>query len=408
MQDLTTGGMANPAQPVCWGLISPAYQAVNGCEPGDKVIEGARLIKEARFFRDDELRNSCDGRRQHDFSAGHRLHQHQRDAFALAGQHDNVGTSVQRVHLLAGDVPEQRDVLLEAASPDQRFQPAPFRSFAGNQALNADAAIAQTSARAHQKSVVLHHVQAPCGHEGEAGARGAIRVCLRAHIHAQPRDDHLLRLDPKVFENVATVVLRDGDAETAVLQFCVEICGMQQQVGPMQGDAEVYPQQAGRHHRDPRAEISVVHVDVIHASFQEQSRITSAQTDVRQSFRPSPWRLFALSNHSSDKRNNSSPSAEKKPGCLENDKDANRLQTDKSRIERLSGFAGRDGRSPHAPRNHLNAPHSECGDFLDHVGFNRGRILIGEIGDFWHADLRRGRDDSGNFYAGALIYGLAG
>jgi len=93
----------------------------------------------------------------------------------------------------------------------------------------------------------------------------------------------------------------------------------------VQRHAEVHLQQPRRHHGDPRAEIPVVHVDVIHLSFVQQNRITSAQPGMRPCLHPSQGRFLALKNHSLQKAGNSSPSADEEPGGFENNEDTNRL-----------------------------------------------------------------------------------
>jgi len=127
--------------------------------------------------------------------------------------------------LLRGNLAEQTDLLLQATFANQRFQPLPLRTLAGNQAFQVDPAIAQASARAYEDSMIFHGVESSHCYESETAARGSISRHRRFpwHIHAQPRNDHLFRTNREVLEDVAPVVLGDGDAKTAVFEFRFEI-----------------------------------------------------------------------------------------------------------------------------------------------------------------------------------------
>ena len=81
-----------------------------------------------------QLWNSCDGRGKNRLAVRHRFHQDQRDAFAAAGEHDQIAQLVAGIELLAGKMAQEFHVLLEVEISNQVFEPGAFRSFAGNQA----------------------------------------------------------------------------------------------------------------------------------------------------------------------------------------------------------------------------------------------------------------------------------
>lgn len=142
--------MPNPTQAIGRGLIIPVHQGMNAHKPGHKVIERAGLVEETSLIWNHEFWYSGDRWRQHDLSGSHRLHEYQRNAFALAGEHDDVGPVVKRIHLLGRNVSEQSDLLIEAVLVDHFLQPSALGSVAGNQAFKVDSTIAQADAGPHQ------------------------------------------------------------------------------------------------------------------------------------------------------------------------------------------------------------------------------------------------------------------
>ena len=82
-----------------------------------------------------------------------------------------------------------------------------------------------------------------------------------------------------------------------MLQLGIQIGAVQQQVGTVQGQAVVDVEQAGRDHRDPGREISVVHVDVADSASLQLQRVAGAQQGVQQRACPARRRLAALRQH---------------------------------------------------------------------------------------------------------------
>ena len=76
-------------------MIRCLQQRVDELQASHEVIEGLAVVQEPSLARDDKFGNTRDGRRQHDFPARHRLHQHKRNAFAATGQDHYVGAIVQ-------------------------------------------------------------------------------------------------------------------------------------------------------------------------------------------------------------------------------------------------------------------------------------------------------------------------
>ena len=302
----------------------------------------------------------------------------------MAGEDDRVGAAVERVHLLAGHMAQQSDVLLQMALADEGLQPRTFRAFAGDQAFQFHAVIAQPGAGADEKSVVFDGVETSYVHKSERAAVGQVWFGgLPGHIHAQPRDCDLRRIDGEVFENVAAVVFGNREAKAAVPELGIEIRPVQEQVGAVQGQAEIDFEQARGHHGDPGPVVTVVHVDVIDVSWFEPNRVASAQYGVEEGLQL-PREGFPSLQSPLREVGNPLPSAQEKPDCLEHHEEAYGLQAEKIRI----GGPGPGLRvtAPFFPAagNYFNSAAAQPVDLLAHVRLDRRGELIGEIGDFEH------------------------
>ena len=153
---------------------------------------------------------------------------------------------------------------------------------------------------------------------------------------------------------------------------------MDQQVGAVEGDTEIYFQKAGGGHRNPATEISVMHMDVIYSALPEANRIARAKRGMGQCLDSSPRRFSALREHSPHERRNPFPPAKKKSHRFEKNDDANRAEADKLPFKGPRAI-GRTLRPAYASRDHLYSAHSEGVDFPAHVRLDCGRILVGEI-----------------------------
>jgi len=125
----------DPVEPAGKRSLFLAPHRVDKPDGRCQFLQRARFAKKSRLARGDELRDSRDGRRQHDPAPRHRLHKHQRKPFASAGQDDHVGALVKRVHLLARHVADQHDEFLQTFPADQGFQTSPLRPVSGDYTL---------------------------------------------------------------------------------------------------------------------------------------------------------------------------------------------------------------------------------------------------------------------------------
>ena len=261
-------------------------QRVNEAQPGHEVGLRSSFIEKAVSTPAYEFGDSGNCRRQHDLGSSHRLHQNQRNPLTAAGQHHDVRALIQRVHLVARYMPQQGHVFLQAVFADQRLQPSPFRSVARNLTFEADARRPQLRARADQKGVIFHAVQAPHGYQSEPVARSsAADLESSVDLYSEPRHQHLLFLNSGVMvKNESPVVFRHSQTEVGVLKFHVEISCMLQQIRAMKRHAETHVQQARRRQGNPGPEITVMCVDVLDAGSRQAHRVTSPQPRVQQSF----------------------------------------------------------------------------------------------------------------------------
>src|ERR1700691_3619232 len=123
----------------------------------------------------------------------------------------------------------------------------------------------------NQECMILHRVETANRQQRELARRattcrlGRFRGGLR--LHSQPQDADFLGINPReMFENIAAVVLGDGYAEAAVVQFRIEIGSMQKQVRAVQRQAEACSKQPGRNHSNPRTKITMMYVNVLDCS----------------------------------------------------------------------------------------------------------------------------------------------
>jgi hypothetical protein len=70
-----------------------------------------------------------------------------------------------------------------------------------------------------------------------------------------------------MLQDVAPVVFRNGQAESAVREFYVQISRVQQQIGAVQRHAETNVQESRSRHRNPCTEIPMVHMDMCDPPF---------------------------------------------------------------------------------------------------------------------------------------------
>ena len=162
-------------------------------------------------------------------------------------------------------------------------------------------AVLQQAACSNQEGVVFDWMQASdCKHDQFAVFAGGLRrkkiVCAGINSHAPYHD--FVRLDRGIpLENTLPVKFRDGHAKLAVFELCIEIGGVYQEIRSMQSHAEFDTQDAGRHHRNPRCEISVMHVDVFDTGFLEQQGVVNSKPSMQKRAQPTPRGLASLQQH---------------------------------------------------------------------------------------------------------------
>ena len=89
----------------------------------------------------------------------------------------------------------------------------------------------------------------------------------KQQFHAHAPDQNLAGGNGRIMlQQVPTIERRNRKTKSAVFQFRIQIGPMHEQVGPMERHAKADAENPGRHHGDPRGEISVMHVNVFNAS----------------------------------------------------------------------------------------------------------------------------------------------
>ena len=161
-------------------------------------------------------------------------------------------------------------MLIKLEISNQVFEPGTFRSFAGNQAREVNAALFSSWQACKRKAWSFTGCSLPTASIVNCSGCRAACDSMTSHarrIHSHAPDYDFCRFHfGVVFENEAPVELRNSHAERAVPELGVEIGAVQQQVRTVQGQAEVDIEQTRRNHRNPRGEISVMHMDVLHAA----------------------------------------------------------------------------------------------------------------------------------------------
>lgn len=193
-----------------------------------------------------------------------------------------------------------------------------------------------------------------------------------------------------MLQQVPAVEFGDGHAEFAVGQLGIEVGRVQQEIGTMQRHAKADSGQFCRDHGDPRGEVTVVHVNVLHAPAAQLQGEAGAEPGMQDSAETLAWRFVATEENAPGQAREQAKSAQAKARSTQQQAQAKRLQ-----IQSFSGEALQvsvevgDGLARTAEHD-LDGAFAEFLNFLDHVGLNRRRKLVGQIGDGGYRNVTHG------------------
>src|ERR1700690_1182088 len=234
----------------------------------DKIWQEAGFIKKPGALVLHQLRNAGDCRRQHQLSVSHGLHQNHRYPFALAGHDDQVGIAVVAGKVSARHVADQIDMCLESKPRNLPFESRTLRSLAHNPASKVEPLVAQRGAGLNEEAMVLNGMKASDGEEAEAPAVAVSHGSSWRGEHAidpQALHDDLLRgRGREVAENMPAVEVGGGYTEITGTQLGGEQIRAPQQIGTVESEAVADAEQLSGGYSDPRGEVSMMSVDVLH------------------------------------------------------------------------------------------------------------------------------------------------
>src|SRR5579862_1112698 len=215
----------------------------------------------------DEFRNPGDRWSQHEFFLSHRLHQHDRNAFALARQHYQVSVPVIGRKCDSTYVTDQVDAALESHGRDLTLQSGALRPFANDPAKEVETLIAKHVARLDQKTMVFYPMQ-PSDREQTEASVGSVGSDAGwkprwAAIDTETMDDDFVRRCRRIFlKNKSPVVVGHRYTKATGTKLGLEQVRALQQIGAVQGKAESDTQKLSRGQGHPRREVSMVSMDV--------------------------------------------------------------------------------------------------------------------------------------------------
>lgn len=125
-----------------------------------KVRQRISLIEKSSLPGGDQLGYSGDRRRQNNSLHRHGLHQRQRNSFAVAGEHYDIGLAVECSQFGAPNVATEFDLILHAHFPNEIVQTLSLFTLAGDYAVELQTSNFQFVAGADEKLMIFDRVQA--------------------------------------------------------------------------------------------------------------------------------------------------------------------------------------------------------------------------------------------------------
>src|SRR5438067_1192997 len=125
--------------------------------------------------------------------------------------------------------------------------------------------------------MILHWMKPPHAHERE---RRRLRGMGRApivQINADAMHRDLVARNRVMVENVMPVEFGNREAESAILQFAIEVVSPNQQIGAMQGHTETNIEQTRGDHCAPGSKESVMNMNVFDVLLPQKHRQVSAK-----------------------------------------------------------------------------------------------------------------------------------
>src|ERR1700690_967992 len=117
------------------------------------------MVEKSRAEMLDEFRNPGDRGSKHEFFLSHRLHEHDRNAFALARHHHQVGVPVIGRNRDSTYMTDQVHAALESEGRDLALQSRALRPFANNPAKEVETLVAKHVVCLDQEPMVLYPMQ---------------------------------------------------------------------------------------------------------------------------------------------------------------------------------------------------------------------------------------------------------
>jgi hypothetical protein len=150
----------------------------------------------------------------------------------------------------------------------------------------------------------------------------------------------------------------------------------------VQSHAETHVQQPSGCHRNPGTEITMVDVNVLDPVFLQPHRITGSQPCVEQTLHPSQRAFATVEGDPPEQRRNAFPPSQAEKQRSQQNRGPQGLQHNVGYTLISARVFLR--RRPHAAGDDTNSTPAQFLNLLGHIGLNRRRKLIGEIGDRQH------------------------
>ncbi len=262
-----------------------------------KIGDGPLLVEESGFAIQDQFRNSGDAWREDRTAERHGFDQGERKAFALAGEHYEVGSDVEGGKRVPRNVSEKLDIAGQTQVVDQGLQVPSFGALARDATKNPVARGLQTRTGSNQKGVILDSVEPPDGQKSESVVQRLFQILMelnRWNRYANPLYQDFAGVNLRIMpQQKISIELGHREANFAMLEFEIKKSWPHKKIGSVQRQAVRNVEQPGRHHANPSCEAAVVNMDVAHVLVAKQRGKSSTKYGVGDAARALSPRLAA-------------------------------------------------------------------------------------------------------------------